>query len=190
MIDRTTNGSGYIVEMQLAEIRRFDAGGWFSQQYAGESIPTLSEVFDQVPDNIMINIEIKYAYQGQLETRLIDFLKQRKRFENVVISSFDHKCMQRIKKTEPLAKIGLLYAANLIDHTCYANQLGVDVYSIHPHYQLIEKDDVLNANVAGLRTYPYTINLEEDYRKMLDYGVSGIITDFPAKLVQLLKQNE
>jgi glycerophosphoryl diester phosphodiesterase len=189
-IDRTTNGSGYIVEMQVAEIKRFDAGGWFSQQYAGESIPTLAEVFDQVPDNIMINIEIKYSYKGQLETRLIDFLRKRNRFENVVISSFDHKCMQRIKKTERMAKIGLLYVANLIDHAGYANQLGVDVYSIHPHYQLIEKDDVLKAKAAGLKVYPFTINSDEDFRKMLDYGVSGIITDFPAKLVQLLKQNE
>jgi glycerophosphoryl diester phosphodiesterase len=187
-IDRTTNGNGYIVEMEADEIKRFDAGGWFSQAYAGESIPTLTEVFELVPDSIMINIEIKYAYQGQLETLLLDFLRKRNRLEHVVISSFDHKCMQRIKKAETAAKVGLLYAANLIDHAGYASQFGVDVYSIHPHYQLIEKDDVRNAKAAGLETYPYTINLEEDFRKMVEYGVSGIITDFPAKLVQLLKQ--
>jgi glycerophosphoryl diester phosphodiesterase len=186
-IDRTTNGSGSIVGMETDEIKRFDAGGWFSQQYAGESIPTLTEVFDLVPDNIMINIEIKYAYQGLLETLLLDFLRKRNRLEHVVISSFDHKCIQRIKKAEPAVKVGLLYAANLFDHAGYANQLGVDVYSIHPHFQLIEKEDVLNANAAGLRSYPFTVNLEEDYRKMMEFGVSGIITDFPGKLVQLIK---
>jgi glycerophosphoryl diester phosphodiesterase len=189
-IDRTTNGSGYIVDMQVAEIKRFDAGGWFSEQYAGECIPTLSEVFDQVPDNIMINIEIKYAYQGLLEAQLIDFLRKRNRIDHVVISSFDHKCMQRLKTAESSVKIGLLYAANLYDHAGYAKQLGVDVYSIHPQYQLIEKADVWNAKAAGLRTYPFTINVEEDFLKIMEYGVSGIITDFPAKLVQLLKQNE
>jgi glycerophosphoryl diester phosphodiesterase len=187
-IDRTTNGSGYIVGMEADDIKRFDAGGWFSQQYAGESIPTLTEVFDLVPDDIMINIEIKYAYQGQLETQLLNFLRKRNRLEHVVISSFDHKCMQRIKKAEPAVKVGLLYVANLFDHAGYASQLGVDIYSIHPHYQLIENDDVLNAKAAGLRTFPFTINLEEDFRKMIEYGVTGIITDFPAKLVQLLKQ--
>jgi glycerophosphoryl diester phosphodiesterase len=173
--------------METDEIKRFDAGGWFSQQYAGESIPTLAEVFDLVPEGILINIEIKYAYQGQLEARLLDFLRKRSRQEHVVISSFDHKCIQRIKKAEPAVKVGLLYAANLFDHAGYANQLGVDVYSLHPHYQLIEKADVLNAKAAGLRTYPFTINLEVDFRKMIEYGVTGIITDFPAKLVQLLK---
>jgi glycerophosphoryl diester phosphodiesterase len=187
-IDRTTNGSGYIVEMAAEEIKRYDAGGWFSEQYAGQRIPTLAEVFDLVPDNIMINIEIKYAYQGQLETKLIEFLSARNRIENIVISSFDHKCMQRIKKAAPEVLVGLLYAANFIDHAGYASQLGFDVYSIHPHYQLLEKVDVLNAKAAGLRTYPFTINSVEDYRKMLEFGVSGIITDFPARLVQLLKQ--
>jgi glycerophosphoryl diester phosphodiesterase len=96
--------------------------------------------------------------------------------------------MQRIKIAEPAVRVGLLYVANLFDHAGYANQLGVDVYSIHPHYQLIENDDVLKAKAAGLETYPFTINLEEDYRKMMEYGVSGIITDFPGKLVQLLKR--
>jgi glycerophosphoryl diester phosphodiesterase len=187
-IDRTTNGSGYIVEMEADEIKRFDAGGWFSQAYVGESIPTLMEVFDLVPDSIMINIEIKYAYQGQLETQLLDFLRKRNRLEHVVISSFDHKCIQRIKKAEPAVRVGLLYAGNLFDHAGYANQLGMDVYSIHPQYQLIDKADVLNAKAAGLETYPFTINLEEDFRKMMEYGVSGIITDFPGKLVQLLKR--
>jgi glycerophosphoryl diester phosphodiesterase len=187
-IDRTTNGSGYIVEMDAEEIKRYDAGGWFSKQYGGESIPTLAEVFDLVPEHIMINIEIKYAYQGHLETKLLEFLAARHRIENIVISSFDHKCLQRIKKAAPELKVGLLYAANLADHAGYANQLGADVYSIHPHYQLIEKADVLNAKSAGFQIYPYTVNLENDYRNMLDFGVSGIITDFPARLVQLLQQ--
>jgi glycerophosphoryl diester phosphodiesterase len=186
-IDRTTNGNGYIVEMDAAEIKRYDAGGWFSEQYAGERIPTLAEVFDLVPEHIMINIEIKYAYQGQLETQLLDFLRKRNRLDHVVISSFDHKCMQRIKEAEPSVNIGLLYVANLLDHAGYAKTLS-DVYSIHPHYQLIEKADVLNAKAAGLRTYPFTINVEEDFRKMLEFGVSGIITDFPARLFHLLKQ--
>jgi glycerophosphoryl diester phosphodiesterase len=189
-IDRTTNGNGYIVEMDAEEIKRYDAGGWFSDQYAGERIPTLAEVFNLVPEHIMINIEIKYAYQGQLETKLIDLLSARNRLENIVISSFDHKCLQRLKKAAPEVKIGLLYAANLIDHAGYAKQLGVDVYSIHPNYQLIEQADVLNAKAAGLQIYPYTVNSVNDYRSMLEFGVSGIITDFPRKLVQFLKQTD
>ncbi|MDB5055645.1 MAG: glycerophosphoryl diester phosphodiesterase [Bacilli bacterium] len=188
-LDRTTNGQGYIFEKEVVEIKRYDAGSWFSEQYLGETVPLLAEVFDQVPDGILINVEIKYAYHGRMETQLIDFLRKRKRMENVVISSFDHKCLQRIKKMEPKVKIGLLYAANLVDHAGYANQLGVDVFSIHPHYQLIEKEDVQKAKALGIRTFPYTVNSLEEFRKMVEYGVSGIITDYPARLVEQPRKN-
>jgi glycerophosphoryl diester phosphodiesterase len=185
-IDRTTNGKGMIFRMTAEEIRQYDAGAWFSEAYRGEKIPLLDEVFDLVPANIMINVEVKHSYEGHMETALLEFLRRRNRLDNVVISSFDHKCMQRIKRAEPAVKVGLLYAANLSNHTRYAKSLGVEVYSLHPHYQLLDRDDVAEAVEEGLHVYPYTVNPEEDYRKMIEFGVTGIITDDPARLAALL----
>jgi glycerophosphoryl diester phosphodiesterase len=187
-IDRTTDGSGFIYEMTTAEIKSFDAGSWFSKSFQGQQVPLLGEVFDLVPQHILINVEIKYSYGGQMEMRLLDFLRQRGRLQNVVISSFDHKCIHRVKLLEPKAKAGLLYASNLIDHGGYAQLFGVDIHSIHPHYQSIDKADVDGAIAAELAVYPYTVNHIEDMNQMIQYGVNGIITDFPARLVKLLKQ--
>lgn len=186
-IDRTTDGKGLIHEMTVSEIKSFDAGFRFSQQFQGQQIPLLEEVFDLVPENILINVEIKHSYGGQMEVRLLEFLKQKGRLENVVISSFDHKSIRRIKQLEPSSKAGLLYAANLIYHAGYAQQLGVDIHSLHPHFQLIDKSDVDGAVSAELAVYPYTVNHVEDMRRMIKYGVTGIITDYPARLAELLK---
>jgi glycerophosphoryl diester phosphodiesterase len=187
-LDRTTNGKGWIFETNYEDIRKLDAGSWFSAKYTGEPVPLLDEVFDIVPRHALINIEVKYAYDGHMERVLLDFLRERERFDNIVISSFDHKCALRIKQDEPRAEIGLLYAANLASHAGYARGLGAEVLSLHPHHQLIGADDVAEANQAGLRTYPYTANDEEDLQRLIDAGVSGIITDYPARLAALLQK--
>lgn len=189
-LDRTTNGKGRIVEKKLSEIKTLDAGSWFGDEYKGETIPTLNEVMDLVPDSIMINVEIKYAYEGQIEHKLLDLLKQRSRLNNVVISSFDHKCVRRIKLLEPKAKIGLLYQSNLLDPTAYARSFDVDVYSLHPYYQLLDAVDVQKATESGLYVYPYTANAESDLLRLTQIGVSGIITDYPGRLGALYQGRE
>jgi glycerophosphoryl diester phosphodiesterase len=185
-LDRTTNGSGAIYVHTYEDIRSYDAGAWFAERFAGERVPLLGEVFDLVPNNKLINVEIKHSYSGQMEERLLQFLRQRDRLKQVVISSFNHKCILRIKQLEPDAKVGLLYAADLVNHADYARQLGVDIYSLHPYYQLLGKADVEGALAAEMNVYPYTVNAIADLRQMIQYGVSGIITDFPARVVGLM----
>ncbi len=185
-LDRTTNGSGRIYELSSAEIKRFDAGSWFAAQFQGETVPLLDEVFDLVPESIVINVEIKYSYDGRMEKALLDFLCSKNRLENAVISSFDHKCLKRAKQLEPKVNIGLLYAANLADHSGYARSLGVEVYSLHPHHYLLDAKDVAAVQAEGLLIFPYTVNSLQDMTRMVQFGVSGIITDFPAHLIRLL----
>ncbi|MFC5449832.1 glycerophosphodiester phosphodiesterase [Paenibacillus aestuarii] len=185
-LDRTTNGHGLIVEKTLTEIKTYDAGYWFGDEFKGEKIPTLDEVFDLVSENIMINVEVKHAYEGRMELKLIELLRRRNRLNQVIISSFDHKCIRRLKQMEPEARIGLLYQANLLDPVAYARSFDVEVYSLHPYYQLLDAEDVRKAKENNLYVYPYTANEEKDLLKLTEAGVSGIITDFPARLVSLL----
>ncbi|MCY9662347.1 glycerophosphodiester phosphodiesterase [Paenibacillus chondroitinus] len=186
-LDRTTTGKGTIAEKSLAEIKAYDAGLWFGDEFKGETVPTLDEVFDLVPGSIMINVEVKYAYEGRMERKLIEFLRRRDRLNHVIVSSFDHKCIRRIKQLEPETKIGLLYQAKLLDPTAYARSLDLEVYSLHPYFQMLDAEDVTKAKESGLYVYPYTANDEKDLLMLADYGVSGIITDFPGRLKTLLQ---
>jgi glycerophosphoryl diester phosphodiesterase len=187
-IDRTTDGSGMIYKKTLSEIKKYDAGRWFGEAFRGQAIPTLGEVFDLVPEPIMINIEVKDAYGGEMPKLLIDFLRKRNRLANVVISSFDHKCVRTIKQMEPAAKIGLLYQSKLFDPTAYARSIDVEVYSLHPQHHFIDQEDVAKAMDNGLLVYPYTANEEIDLLRLNRFGVSGIITDYPGKLRALLSK--
>ncbi|WP_248929217.1 glycerophosphodiester phosphodiesterase [Paenibacillus hamazuiensis] len=187
-LDRTTNGKGRIADMTLAEIKKFDAGLWYGEEFRGETIPTLGEVFDLVPESIMINIEVKDHREQKLEPVLVNFLRKRGRTASVVISSFDHKCLRRLKQLDPEVKIGLLYQLNLYDPAAYARSLGVEVYSLHPLFKLLDQEEVNKALDSGLQVYPWTANEAPELRQLAELGVSGIITDFPGRLRDLLAQ--
>ena len=58
-VDRTTNGTGKIVDFTLAEIKKLDAGSWKSNEFEGEKVPTFEEVLHVLPRNIWVNVHIK-----------------------------------------------------------------------------------------------------------------------------------
>jgi glycerophosphoryl diester phosphodiesterase len=187
-LNRTTDSSGTIHEMTVAELKRADAGRWFHEKYAGERLPLLEEVFDLTPSEVMINVEIKGSYGRKLEPALLQLMERKNRVENVVVSSFDHKSLMFLKLLEPEVRIGLLYDANISRHSALADTLGVPVYSLHPQYKRIDKEDVRDALARGLQVYPWTINDEAHLREAVACGVSGIITDYPGRLNGILSE--
>lgn len=188
-IKRTTNGEGFIGEMTTAELKKYDAGSWFSNKYKGEKIPLLEEVFELVPKEIVINIEIKNIpsfYEG-IEERLLDVLKCYDRVDGVIVSSFDHQCLYRLKKLNNKVKIGLLYFENVVDHVGFAKMFGLPVESLHPDQRALRAEDVRKMLENGLKVYTWTCNSEECMKRIMDYGVSGIITNYPARLKLLIE---
>jgi len=186
-LDRTTDSKGEIRSLTVEEIKQADAGQWFHERYKGERIPTMEEVFDLIPPGIMINIEIKNSYNSQLEPALIELIHRKQRLADVVISSFDFKSLALIKLLEPSIKIGLLYDVNFTRHSSIADSLGLPVYSMHPSFRRINAEEVKDCSSKGLQVYPYTINDEKQMKLAIQYGVAGIITDFPGKLRALLE---
>ena len=71
-VDDTTNGSGRVTSMTLAELRRLDAGSWKGPQFKGERVPSLDEVLEMMPQNIWLNVHVKgYATLGEKTARAL-----------------------------------------------------------------------------------------------------------------------
>jgi glycerophosphoryl diester phosphodiesterase len=186
-IERTTDGRGFVHELTVQELQQFDAGRWFHERYEGVRIPTLEEVLVQLPPQFIINIEIKGS-DGELETRLAQLLNRCNRVETVFISSFRHKSLRYLKQLIPEIRVGLGYTADVVDHLAFARAFQPPVYSLHPHYKLISLREITAAVEQGIEVYPYTVNDPEAMRTLIDAGVSGIITDYPDRMNQLLKE--
>ncbi|SFE56308.1 glycerophosphoryl diester phosphodiesterase [Paenibacillus catalpae] len=185
-LDRTTDCSGAIRSLHSDVIREADAGSWFSPAFAGERVPFLEEVYDLLPEDVEINVEVKDSAGALLDEILLDYLRAENRLERTIVSSFDHKLLLRLKQAEPELRIGLLYAADLIHHASYAALLETEVWSLHPHHGLIGAQDAEDAVAAGLHIYPYTSNHPAEWDRLVSIGVTGIITDFPGRLKEYL----
>lgn len=181
-LDRTTDQTGAIRDLTANDVIASDAGSWFSPDFSGEQIPLLEEVYEALPDSMEINVEVKDAAGSALDDILLEFLREGKRMERTVVSSFDHKLLVRLKNKEPQLRIGLLYAADLVDHAGYAALLNVEIFSLHPFHELIGAKDMENADFADMAVFPYTANEPAQWQRLLDIGVTGIITDYPGKL--------
>ncbi|RTZ94914.1 MAG: glycerophosphodiester phosphodiesterase [Deltaproteobacteria bacterium] len=181
-VDRTTSGTGDVSAMTLAELKKLDAGSWFNERFAGERIPTLKEVFDCVGDRVKINIEIKFAgtdyVPGRIETAVLDLIRREDAASRVLISSFDPRVVQYIRRADPsLAAAFISRSADGMKTVDFCRQLGV--YSFHPNFRCLNTELITGLHDAGIHVFPYTVNTEPDFQKMMQLGVDGVITDDP-----------
>src|SRR5581483_832306 len=104
-LERTTNGHGAVRSHTLAELKQLDAGD-------GQQIPTLDEVLDWARSRgAVVDIEIKNApmfYDG-IEAAVVSSLARTGMTQQVIVISFDHVAVQRVKALEPRLVTGVLY---------------------------------------------------------------------------------
>lgn len=188
-LDRTTGSTGSIKELSFAEISQADAGSWFSSSFAGERIPSLEEVFELVSKEVEVNVEIKEDSE-ELRSNLIQLLRSRGLMNRVFVSSFNHRCLIELKKAAPEIRIGLLYKDDYIAPSDVKTRFDAEIYSLHPHHSFVDEAFMQDARSNNLQVYPWTVNNKERMLELIEVGVSGIITDYPAVLRELLDQAE
>jgi glycerophosphoryl diester phosphodiesterase len=181
VLERVSNGNGYINDHTLEELKSLD----FSKLFPGSPvcrIPQLSEVLSLVkPSAIALNIELKTTERlyPDLPEKLIALTNEYGMSERVIYSSFNHYSLQHIKKIDPSAKIGLLYELAMVDPWVYANYLGAD--AIHPHYYVIAAlpETVARCHENGVKVNVWTVDDPQAIKLMLKSEVDGIITNRP-----------
>ncbi len=111
-VERTTNGTGFVSKMTLAELKKLDAGAWFDESYSGERIPLLDEVLVWAKGKIGLMIELKYdpfgSFSPDLVPPILALLKDRDIFDQVVFISFQARALQQVKGVMPGIQVGLM----------------------------------------------------------------------------------
>jgi glycerophosphoryl diester phosphodiesterase len=109
-VNRTTGGVGKVSQKTLSELKAYDAGSWFSEQYAGEPVPTLAEVFESVGGRIRINVELtNYATPNDaLVDRVIELVRKYQLEESVIFSSFHPVNLLKARRLLPEVPAALL----------------------------------------------------------------------------------
>ncbi|MGB9682531.1 MAG: glycerophosphodiester phosphodiesterase [bacterium] len=179
MVDNVTNGKGYVGDYTLVELKRLDAGSWFSKEFQNERIPTLEEALDILRSFKIVNIEIKndpIPCEG-IEEIFLEFIFNTEIRNRVIVSSFDHSLLLRLKRLDDSINTGVLYSCKPEN----PNLLAIDVKanSLHPFWPSIGEDTVRDAHNVGLKIFPWTVDEESYMRILLEWNVDGIITNSP-----------
>lgn len=181
MLDRTTNGSGWLKDHTLEELKMLSVGVNVKGFFPRQTIPTLREYFTWLKTTKLItNIELKtsyFEYEG-IEEKLIAMVKEFGLEDQIWYSSFNHYTVARIKKLMPGAKCGLLTDTWLMNIGEYAASQGAA--SVNARTYFCAKEGVaadLHAHNIALQAW--TPNDAEMMQELVDAGVDVLITNYP-----------
>lgn len=174
-------------DFTLDEIRRLDAGSWFSPDHAGARVPTLEEVVEVLrPTGTGLLLELKapalhpglaqdvavalQAIPGYVDEAVAD--------QRLVVQSFDHAAVAEHKELEPAIPVGVL--GNPARHELRALATWAD--QVNPAHWAVGRAFVETVQRHGLRCQVWTVNRVTAMRRATSFGVDGIITDRPRHL--------
>lgn len=190
-LSRTTDGNGPLEERTLSELRELDAGSWFSDQFAGEGIPTLEEVIQTIfPSRIELCIEIKIdpGREGLRDKLVADTLKiiERTRFQDrTILVSFDRESIRLSKSICTEIRTGLIFHQEKVWNECEEERYaGIDALSAY--WNIITAPRVAAAHRAGRKVIAWTIDREEDLNLILPLAVDALASNNPEWLIRAL----
>jgi len=183
-LDRTTNGQGMVSDYTLSELKALDAGSWFDARFREERLPTLQEVLDLVKGKAFLNIEIKRsAYEPRhpsdaIEIQIVELVTREDNVENVLISSFEWRVLERLAAMKEVPAIALLSGDPNEGNPLEACR-KLEAFSWHPSSIALTKEHVRKMHEAGILFFPYHVDTPEDIGRMLEMDVDGLIVDDP-----------
>ncbi|HLX38477.1 MAG TPA: glycerophosphodiester phosphodiesterase family protein [Candidatus Binataceae bacterium] len=179
-VDRTTDGHGAVAALTLAEIQRLDASFKFPA-FRGERIPTLDEVMKATRSKLGLNIEIK---EGAVEREVCELMRTHGALGTSMVSSFEWRALEAVRAIDPNIRIGLLAEKNreaLLDGAS-----ALSAYAVNPRFDMVDTAFCANAHARGLKVLVWTVDAPEAMRILIDAGVDGIMTNYPARLRDVL----
>lgn len=173
-VDRTTDGSGAISALTLAEIKQLDAGSWKGEKFAGERVPTLQEVVELVGKKARLDVEIKSGTDtNYVAQRVIEILEAADVLSQSMISSFD---VAAIKAAQALSrKPALALITSRAEDLRIARNEGFGWLNLH-HAQATA-DVIQQARAAGISVCVWTINELKRWEEFKAKGAAIFCTD-------------
>jgi len=188
-VDRTTDGSGKVDQINSKELFAMDAGFTFSTKYLNERIPLLEEVFTIFKDRALINVELKNYHNPSdaLPEKVVEIANRIDVLDQLLFSSFFPSKLRRIKKLIPWAHVALISSKGLLGCVSRSGVFSsVSPDYIHPHFKDISKTYIDKQHHMNRKVNTWTVNQQADMIGLINQGVDGIITDDP-KLAYKIK---
>lgn len=171
-------------ELSIAEIKTYDCGR------PDAKIPTLEELVlwkkknaPKMRLNVEIKNDVKLDVNGDhgkvLAKATLSLLGKHDLLDETLVQSFDHRIVDALRQLNSKVKLSCLFEDEA-DFAVVTKAHQAQVAAVH--FSLLKKEQVDLCKSLGLEVLPWTVNEEKDWKRMIEIGVTSIITDFPKKL--------
>lgn len=200
-VDRTTNGTGFVRDKTLEDLQKLDAGDQFQDDSGsypyrdqGIVIPSLRDVLLKYPHHRML-IELKVASQDMVKN-LIELIDELKIFDRILLASPFHRVIEQIRMQRPhwiFAGSTTQVYQSLILVNMFLEPIDpiiADVYSIPEKsngIRLLSQRLLRQMHRRGKPIFIWTINDLESMKRLMAFGVDGLVTDRPSQLFRLVQ---
>ncbi|MGH9083318.1 MAG: glycerophosphodiester phosphodiesterase [Acidimicrobiales bacterium] len=217
-VDRTTDGTGAIADMTLAELVELDNAYWFvpgadvtygrdpgDYPYRGRAasdpdfrIPTLAEVLEAFP-GVVLNLDVKQTAPAVVpyEATLARLLAEHDRVDDVIVASFLDEATEAFSALAPAVAVSAGTAATAAFwHAVQAGDdppppgraVALQVPERYGDVVVVDRRFVEAAHRAGVAVHVWTVDDEPAMERLVDVGADGIITDLPTTLAEVLSR--
>ncbi|MHA2717549.1 glycerophosphodiester phosphodiesterase family protein [Vibrio owensii] len=182
-VNRCSNGKGRVDQMTLSELKALDFGRWFSDEFANESIMTLSELQELAAENdLNLNIEVKVDHHSandvaqMVAQTLLDGPLPK---ERILLSSFSHDIIRALHKHCEGYRLGVLSEFFTRKDRLLLEE--VDAYSCNLNINWVRSRQINKLQQAGYKVMCYTVNNPNKLKHLpiLD----GIFSDHPSRFM-------
>lgn len=198
-LDRTTNARGSVGSMTTAELGRVDAAHWFNPEQGyplrgrGIGVPRLADALDRFPDCVFI-VELKEGNRDAAH-RVVEIVRAAGAIDRVMVGSFHRGALQHVRRLEPALPTGA--ATNETRLALYKSRLRLplgrtpyrafQVPEAFGSTRIISPQFIRTAHAAGVPVQVWTVDDEQDMRRLLEWGVDALITDRPGVALQVVR---
>ncbi|MGG1658929.1 glycerophosphodiester phosphodiesterase [Brevibacillus sp. NRS-1366] len=186
-LERTTTGSGLVMDHTLEELKGLDAGSWFDEKFAGERIPTLEEALLAVKGRCTLNIELKATsdmYPGIAE-KVLELLEKHDRKQDVYITSFDHELIRHVRKLDQSVETGLIVFGRPVLMLEQMEEAGATILSMG--YPYLTRELALAAMEKGYKVIAWTLDESQHIRSVMEWHKDvQICTNHPDRMLKMI----
>lgn len=196
-----------IYKMTYKEVKEYDCGSLFFEDFPEQKLaaahkPLLKEVLHMI-DSLAKNHGRKINYNIELKSRpesdgayhptpdvfadlVVEVIENESSLERVSLQSFDFRVLRYLHTAYPDIQLAALVYEGTLETAL--SDLGFTPAIFSPYYKLVDKQLVNAVHERDMKLIPWTVNEAADMKRLLSYGVDGLITDYPDRALKFQKR--
>ena len=179
-LDRIGGRRGLVSNATLAEMRALDVGSWLAPQFRGVQAPTLDEVFELLPSDYLVNVEMKAVIHNMrlIAHRVADVIRRHDRWDSTLVASFNPISLWELRRIEPRIMRGYIWSRRHpppISSRIFSPLVKAHWYD--PSDSSYNPRLMQSVRARGVRTLAWDVDFDCDLSQMVNAKLDATVTD-------------